>query len=166
LKIAQHIQWIGWPSYSEGLKQYSWADAFAFTSLRDTSGTGLLESLAAGTPIVGVNHQGAHDIMTPQCSIPVSVDSPTMAVEGFKNAIIRLAGDPVLWRRLSEGAVNRTVHFSWERLSDEIDAAYESALCPERSNDKYWPEKRCETVSINRPTLAPLLGGSIRHSSK
>jgi glycosyltransferase involved in cell wall biosynthesis len=166
LKIAQHIQWIGWPSYSEGLKQYSWADAFAFTSLRDTSGTGLLESLAAGTPIVGVNHQGAHDIMTPQCSIPVSVDSPTMAVEGFKNAIIRLAGDPVLWRRLSEGAVNRTVHFSWERLSDEIDAAYESALCPARSDDKYWPENRRETVSMKRPMLAPLLGTVLRQSSK
>ncbi|HBJ38653.1 MAG TPA: hypothetical protein DDZ51_28665 [Planctomycetaceae bacterium] len=166
LKIAEQVQWIGWPSYSEGLKQYRWADAFAFTSLRDTSGTGLLESLAAGTPIIGVDHQGAHDIMTPHCSIPVSVDSPRLAVEGFKNAIFRLSRDPALWRRLSEGAVIRTRQFSWERLSDEIDAAYQQALKPQSSSDEFWPEKQRETVSITQPSLASLFTPALRQSLK
>jgi len=166
LKIAEHVQWIGWPSYTEGLKQYGWADAFAFTSLRDTSGTGLLESLAAGTPIIGVDHQGARDIMSPHCGIPVSVDSPAMAVEGFKQAISRLANDPALWRRLSEGAVNRSHHFSWERLSEEIDSAYQAALGVGQKNTDYWPEDGRETVAIKRPTLAPLLVPTLRQSLK
>lgn len=166
LKIGEHVQWIGWPSYSEGLKQYSWADAFAFTSLRDTSGTGLLESLAAGTPIIGVDHQGAHDIMTPHCSIPVSIDSPALAVEGFTNAIVRLSSDPALWRRLSEGAVNRTRNFSWERLSDEIDAAYRSALRTEQGAEEYWQETRHETGSIKRSTLATVLTPALRQTLK
>jgi glycosyltransferase involved in cell wall biosynthesis len=166
LKIGEHIQWIGWPSYNEGLKHYSRADAFVFTSLRDTSGTGLLESLAAGTPLIGVDHQGAHDIMTLRCSIPVSVDSPSLTVEGLKDAIVRLATDPALWRRLSEGAVNRTRHFSWERLSDEIDAAYRSALTTARNNSEYWPESRCEVVSIKEPKLAAVLAPAMRQSLK
>lgn len=157
MKIAEHVQWIGWPSYTKGLRQYSWADAFAFTSLRDTSGTGLLESLAAGTPIIGVDHQGARDIMSPLCSIPVSVDSPTVAVEGFKGAITRLAGDPVLWRRLSEGAVNRSHHFSWERLSAEIDSAYQAALNPARTAGEHLPESHRAEVSMTRSIFAAQL---------
>lgn len=128
LGIHDHIQWIGWPPYHDGLQQYRWADAFAFTSLRDTSGTGLLESLAAGTPIIGVDHQGARDIMTPQCSIPVAVNNPQAVVMGFQRAIVRLAGDTALWRRLSAGAVQRSGYFSWERLSAQINAAYRNAL--------------------------------------
>jgi glycosyltransferase involved in cell wall biosynthesis len=128
LKISEKIQWIGWPAYHEGLQQYSWADAFAFTSLRDTSGTGLLESLAAGTPVIGIDHQGASDIMTPACSIPIPPTDPTAVVKGFQDAILRLAGDPVLWKRLSEGAVQRADFYSWDRLSEQIDAVYRSAL--------------------------------------
>lgn len=148
LKIAEHVQWIGWPPYAEGLRQYSWADAFAFTSLRDTSGTGLLESLAAGTPIIGLDHQGASDIMSPLCSIPVSVDSPALAVEGFKNAITRLVGDPAHWRRLSEGAVHQANLFSWNRLSEEIDLAYQNALQPVPFKVDNWEENSREPISV------------------
>jgi glycosyltransferase involved in cell wall biosynthesis len=155
LNIGQHVHWIGWPSYNEGLKHYSWADAFAFTSLRDTSGTGLLESLAAGTPIIGLDHQGAHDIMTRQCSIPVPVTDPALAVGGLTNAIVRLAKDPSLWRRLSEGAINRSRHFSWQKLSDEIDLAYQAALNPEQNASGYWPENRHEVAAIEQPAIAP-----------
>lgn len=128
LKISEKVHWIGWPAYHDGLQQYSWADAFAFTSLRDTSGTGLLEALAAGTPIIGIDHQGASDIMAPTCSIPIPPTDPAVVVRGFKDAILRLAGDPELWKRLSEGAVQRGNCFSWDRLSEQVDAAYRSAL--------------------------------------
>jgi glycosyltransferase involved in cell wall biosynthesis len=166
LKIGQNVQWIGWPSYHEGLEQYSWADVFAFTSLRDTSGTGLLESLAAGTPIIGVDHQGAHDIMTRDCSIPISVGSPALVVQGFKDAIVQLAGAPALWRRLSEGAVQRTSHFSWERLSEQIDAAYKEALPLQVVPEEISQADLCESMQT------PLMAGSsrlisgLRHSMK
>lgn len=168
-KIAERVQWIGWPSYFEGLQQYNWADAFAFTSLRDTSGTGLLESLAAGTPIIGLDHQGAHDIMSPLCSIPVSVENPAMAVDGFTNAVSRLASDPELWRRLSEGAVNRARCFSWGQLSHKIDSAYQAALSPKPlsplSGD-FWQESICESIASSPSVYSPPLVPALRQSLK
>ncbi len=124
LHIDQHVEWIGWPDYRDSVAQYAWADAFVFTSLRDTSGTGLLESLAAGTPIIGVDHQGAHDIMTSECALPVAVTEPRETIEGFASAIHRLVADPQLWRRLSSGAQRRSLHYTWDRLSSEIDNVY------------------------------------------
>lgn len=165
-KIADRVQWMGWPSYTVGLSHYEWADAFAFTSLRDTSGTGLLESLAAGTPIIGLDHQGAHDIMTPQCSLPVSVESPAMAVAGFRNAIQRLASDAELWSRLSEGAVNRARHYSWERLSEEIDSAYQAALQPETVSQDCLENRHYETVEVHRSAYSPQLVHVLRQSAE
>ena len=76
LEIEDRLDWVPLPDCGGRDEHYQWADMFAFTSLRDTSGTGLLESLAAGVPIVGLDHQGAHDIMTRDCAMPISVKTP------------------------------------------------------------------------------------------
>lgn len=115
LGIAAHVEWAGWPDYDGQLPHYQWADMFAFTSLRDTSGTGLLEALAAGAVIVGLDHQGAADVMTGKCSIPVVADSPNTAIEGFRWAISRLANDRQLLANLSAHAIDRAREFAWDR---------------------------------------------------
>jgi glycosyltransferase involved in cell wall biosynthesis len=124
LGIADQIEWIPWPTYQETLEYYSWADVFAFTSLRDTSGTGLLEALAAGCPILGLDHQGAKDIMTSECAIPIPTDSWHSAVSGYRDGILRLATDSNEWLRLSHGASQRAKAYVWEGRSDCIDANY------------------------------------------
>lgn len=128
LGIADRIEWLGWPEYRQTLPHYRWADAFAFTSMRDTSGTGLLEALAAGTPIVGVNHQGAADIMTNNCAVPVPVGRPIDTINGFAMGLTRLARDPSEWHRLSEGARARAVHLHWDEQTDALLGWYATAM--------------------------------------
>jgi glycosyltransferase involved in cell wall biosynthesis len=128
LGVADSIEWLGWGTYSELLPHYGWADVFAFTSLRDTSGSGLLEALAAGVPIVGVNHQGAADIMTDDCAIAIPVSRPRETVAAFRDAILALAGDPARLQHLSDGARARATQFQWERHGDFIDRIYSQVL--------------------------------------
>ncbi|WP_197529158.1 glycosyltransferase family 4 protein [Aeoliella mucimassa] len=128
LGVADRIQWIGWPEYADTLPHYEWADAFVFTSLRDTSGTGLLESLAAGTPIVGLDHQGAADIMTSDCAEPIRVDTPRQVSSDIAQAISRLADDPDRWQQMSEAAKLRSSQFRWEELADEMEYTYQQIL--------------------------------------
>jgi glycosyltransferase involved in cell wall biosynthesis len=128
LGIDDHIEWAGWPNYREQLPHYDWADAFAFTSLRDTSGTGLLEALAAGAPILGVDHQGAADVMTDDCAIRIPVTSRAAAVGGFRDAIVRLATDPAELARLSAGAIARAGHYQWDRQGELMRAVYAEAV--------------------------------------
>ncbi len=130
LGVADRIEWLGWPDYRSTLPHYQWADVFAFTSMRDTSGTGLLEALASGTPIVGVDHQGAADIMTPECAVPVAVGAPKDTVRGMAVALTRLAREPDLWRRLSEGARAVAAERLWDGQADVLLGWYESAVAP------------------------------------
>lgn len=128
LGINQLIEWIDWPGYEGTLEHYRWADIFAFTSLRDTSGTGLLEALAAGAPIVGVDHQGAADVMTPECAIPVTVSNPRATTAALAEAITNLAGDSVRLRKLSHGAQRRAADYDWEQRVEFTQSLYQHAL--------------------------------------
>ena len=128
LAIQNRLTWIPLPACASRNEHYLWADVFAFTSLRDTSGTGLLEALAAGAPIVGLDHQGARDIMTEDCAVPIPVDSPQQVIDAIQAALVRLADDSVLLQRLSDGALLRAKKYSWRRLNAEMSDVYAEVL--------------------------------------
>lgn len=128
LGVADRIEWKGWPSYAETLPHYTWADAFVFTSLRDTSGTGLLESIAAGTPIIGLDHQGAADIMTPDSAMPIAVSTPRQVISDLTRAIVTLASDPRLWISKSNAAKLRSKSFLWSHLASRMEDEYQQVL--------------------------------------
>lgn len=149
--VDHSIEWIDWPTYPETLSQYRWADVFAFTSLRDTSGTGLLESLASGTPIIGLDHQGAADIMTSDCAIPIPVINPTKTAAAISTAIAELAADQVHLARLSEGARNRASSFAWEQRSEFTRELYTAAITGKSS--KFTTEMSKQDTWLNVPEL-------------
>ena len=128
LGIEDRIDWVPLPDCTARDEHYQWADVFAFTSLRDTSGTGLLESLAAGVPIVGLDHQGARDIMTPDCAVPIAVETPRQVIADFCRTLVTLAEDSTLLQKLSDGALLRAHKFSWERLHAEMAEVYAELL--------------------------------------
>ena len=128
LGIADRIDWVTLPKIAERDEHYEWADVLAFTSLRDTSGTGLLEALAAGVPIIGLDHQGAKDIMTDDCAVRISVDTPAQTITEIRSAIVRLHDDPQLLQRLGSGALHRARSFQWATLGKEMLATYDQLL--------------------------------------
>lgn len=123
--VAEMITWVGWGDYDQNLPHYRWADAFAFTSLRDTSGTGLLESLAMGTPILGINHQGAADIMTPDCAVPLPATSPAATSKAMAEAIVDLSSDSEKLLHLSRGAQHRAEAYDWGPRVQTTRALYQ-----------------------------------------
>ncbi|MEM6331325.1 MAG: glycosyltransferase family 4 protein [Planctomycetota bacterium] len=128
LGVADRFEWVEWPGYEETLPHYRWADAFAFTSLRDTSGTGLIESLAAGAPIVGLDHQGAGDIMTPQCAKPIPVTRPAESIAAIAAALQTLAGDAGQLAALQRGAQARAAEYDWRLRRGWTAELYARAL--------------------------------------
>ncbi|MCA9238788.1 MAG: glycosyltransferase family 4 protein [Planctomycetales bacterium] len=128
LGIADRTQWVGWGDYPTTLPHYEWADLFVFTSLRDTSGAGLLEALAAGAPIIGLDHQGAADIMSPSCAVPIPLSHPSETIDRIQAAIARLAQDPDRHLRLSRGAQQRAHAFVWRKRVNALENLYSRVL--------------------------------------
>ncbi len=107
LNVEPHCRWLGWLDQEVRKREYLWADLFVFTSLRDTSGTVVLETFAAGTPVVCLDHQGMADIVTKQCGVKIPVTTPREVIAALRDAIVRLHDDRHELARLSRGASER-----------------------------------------------------------
>src|SRR6185369_15691990 len=70
------------------------ADAFVFPALRDSGGSGLLEAMSYGLPVVCCDWGGPAEIVDGDSGIKVSVTSPEAAIQGFVDAFKRLQADP------------------------------------------------------------------------
>lgn len=62
-KIGSKIKFIGKIDYSETSNLYDWADIFVFPSLREASGTVILEAMAHSVPVIAMNLNGARNIL-------------------------------------------------------------------------------------------------------
>lgn len=133
--ITEHAEWCGRLPYEEALKQYLWADVFVFTSLRDTFGTVVLEALSNGVPVICFDHFGAGDAVTDACGIKIPITTPSDAIQGFKDAITRLADNPGELECLSRGAIQRAGEYLWEEKSKRLMSCYRSAIS-QATNDQ------------------------------
>jgi glycosyltransferase involved in cell wall biosynthesis len=104
-------------------KLYQWADVTCVPSLSDPLPTVVLESLLAGTPVVGSGIGG----------IPFMVQSevngllvPPKDPEALSSALARMAHQPGLLRRLREASTPSVFpRFSWARNGEDLIRAIE-----------------------------------------
>lgn len=122
------VDFRGWVTRAQVFEAYREADALAFTSLRDTSGNVVLEAMAAGLPVVYLDHQGARDMGSPEAGIPVPVTTPAESVAGLVAGLRALATDAARYDRLSAGAVEQARRFLWARNGDAVNALYLDVL--------------------------------------
>ncbi len=111
LGLTDRITWHGWLPRSQALDHCRRADVFVFTSLRDTTGTVVLEALAAGAPVICLDHQGAGDIVTEHCGIKIPVTRPIETISHLAKAIAALASDANRIESLSRGALARAAEY-------------------------------------------------------
>jgi glycosyltransferase involved in cell wall biosynthesis len=121
-------KWLGWMDRNKALTRYAWADVLAFTSLRDTSGTVVVEAFSHGVPVVCLDHQGGEDMVTASCGVKIPVMSPRQVVRDLAQALEDLANDPALRLKLREGARRRAELYLWPRLGEEMAEYYDRVL--------------------------------------
>lgn len=136
LGVADRFEWLGWVPYSEARKQLRWADVFAFTSVRETTGTVIIEALDAGLPVITLDHQGARDAITDDCGMRVPTNSVEDAVVAFANALILLARDNELRQVLSDGALRRAREYHIDTKTEVWKTIWSAAIAPKSAESK------------------------------
>jgi glycosyltransferase involved in cell wall biosynthesis len=93
LAISDRVRFLGCLPRTEVLECFRRADAFIFTSLRDSFGSVCLEAMAQGLPIVLLDHQGVRDFVPSEASWKVPPTTPSETVGGLAAAIRQVATD-------------------------------------------------------------------------
>jgi glycosyltransferase involved in cell wall biosynthesis len=142
LGVAEHVRWLGRRPHQEALAEFKKADVFAFTSLRDTSGTVNMEALGAGLPVICVDHQGVRDVVSEECGIKVPVTSRKEIAKGLRDGVLHLAKDGDLRQRLGEAARRRAERYLWSYQGRQLARIYDDVL------QSSGCQRRCEVPPL------------------
>jgi glycosyltransferase involved in cell wall biosynthesis len=112
---------------------YASCDAFVFGSLTETLGLVVLEAMASGLPVIAAPAGGVQDHLRDGVNgVAYAPDDPS----ALARAMVLLAGEYELTRRLSRAARRTAESLSWERELDRLDASYrevcERGVAPDR----------------------------------
>jgi glycosyltransferase involved in cell wall biosynthesis len=118
---------------------FAQSDAFLFTSLSDAFGSVVIEAMAAGLPILTLDHQGVGAMLPDDAVIKIPVGTPEATVAGLADGIARLAASPLLRRSLSVAATAHAARESWPERARRMNEIYRHCL-EARHDDSTVPE--------------------------
>lgn len=118
--------------FDEVTAKYLAADAFIFTSVRDSTGVQVLEAMAYGLPVICLDHQGARVVVPDEGGLRVRPSDLEGTVAGLRRAILALAADGE--SRIAMGRANyeRALEATWPRLAQEVLGVMEEVVEAER----------------------------------
>lgn len=128
LGITDIVDFRGHVSFDEVQSEYQRNDLMLFTSLRDSSGAQLLESMAAGLPIVALDQSGAAQLIGPDRGLLVLADGVEDTVQRWADAIERFAREPELRTRMSHASLEYARSQQWPAKVAEMTAIYKSIV--------------------------------------
>jgi glycosyltransferase involved in cell wall biosynthesis len=124
-KIAPQIRFLGKVPFEEMKDLYSEADIFVFPSLREASGSVILEAMTNGLPVIALELNGAKYIVEQDCGILIPVKDRIQMINDFKNAIIKLWQNNELRYEMGENGRKRVEeNFIWEKRGKMMDKIY------------------------------------------
>jgi glycosyltransferase involved in cell wall biosynthesis len=104
---------------------YANCDAFVFASVTETLGLVVLEAMASGLPVVAVAAGGVRDHLRDGRN---GIACREGDVQGMAAAMVRIATEWGLSRRLAHGARKSVEALSWDREIERLDRSYREVI--------------------------------------
>lgn len=126
LGVADRVDFRGWLPHAEVTRFYREADVFCFPSVREPSGTVVLEAMAHGLPVVVCDYGGPGYAVGDDSGVRLQVTDEGALVAGITDALETFIARPDLIVTMG-GTARRRCHdmFGWEAKLRRVDALYE-----------------------------------------
>jgi glycosyltransferase involved in cell wall biosynthesis len=128
LGVGDRVQFLGHTPWPDMPALFRSADAFLFTSLRDSSGSVVLEAMSQALPIITLNHQGVATLVPSEAGVKIPVTTPAATVAALAKAISQMAASPEMRLRMGEAGWNYARTQTWERRAAEMNDLYEECV--------------------------------------
>lgn len=126
------VTFVGYLAGEELAAAYASGDAFVFPSSTETLGLVLLESMAAGCPVVGANRGGIPDIVTDGVNgCLYEPDGEDGGAASLTAAVLRLLGDQERRQMLSFHARREAEAWGWAGATAQLRRYYRNLLDPQ-----------------------------------
>jgi glycosyltransferase involved in cell wall biosynthesis len=134
LGLGTSVTFHGFVPQAELSTLLSRCDALVMTSLHDCGGAVVLEAMALGLPVLATRWGGPADYLDETCGILIEPHSPELLTQGMTRAMVELAKDEGLRRRLGEAGRRKVeCEYDWEKKIDRILRIYERVIAGRRT---------------------------------
>lgn len=129
LGVSERIEFSGWLFPAECARRVARSDILVLPSLAECGGAVLLEAMAVEVPVIATRWGGPAEYVDETCGILIEPGSRQSFVHDLTEAILRLAREPQLRRRLGgAGRLRIERHFGWKQRVDRILEIYERTV--------------------------------------
>ncbi len=139
LGVENAVKFLGFLDQPELVEVYNAGKVFAITSTSDTQSMVMMQAMACGIPVVGVNARALPEYINETNGFIVDPGDPTALAE----RLVAVLKDPKLEATLGAGGRKTALQFSPERIADRWEAIYRAAI------DRHG-ERRARERSGNR----------------
>lgn len=121
----ERVTFTGKISGDEMNKQYEDADVFVFPSLRETTGTVIVEAMSHGLPVICLNQGGGALVVNDGCGYVITVESKEKCIQAFKNAMIDCIEQPDHIMKMGKAAYERINEcYTWQKKCADMEKVY------------------------------------------
>ncbi|HBB35727.1 MAG TPA: glycosyl transferase family 1 [Cyanobacteria bacterium UBA8803] len=134
LGIASQVKFWGKLPRDETLRKLGECHVLVHPSLHDSGGTGCLEAMLAGRPVICLDLGGPAILIAQETGYKIPAQDPERAVQDLAESMTRLALDPKLRVSLGQAAQKRGSEiFSWNVKGKFYNQLYEEILAKRTS---------------------------------
>jgi glycosyltransferase involved in cell wall biosynthesis len=126
------VRFAGWLPQRDCAESLLDADCLVLPSILECGGAVVLEAMSMGKPVIATAWGGPLDYLDATCGVLVPPHGPQQLVEGFVQAMVRLANAPS--ERESMGRAGRAKvqrDYDWEIKADRMLELYQAARLPQ-----------------------------------
>jgi glycosyltransferase involved in cell wall biosynthesis len=134
LHVEDSIKFLGFVDHPTLCQAYNAADIFGITSTDDTQSLVMMQAMAAGLPVIGVNARGLPEYINAENGYVVEPNNEAAVAE----KAIYLFTHPAIAKKLGAGARTYAEEFSEEKIAERWEEIYKTTI-----ND-YNKEKRSQ----------------------
>ncbi|HNP27954.1 MAG TPA: glycosyltransferase [Nitrospirales bacterium] len=119
------VVFCGRLSRREALQKIKSCHVLVHPSLHDSGSFVCLESMAAGKPVICLNHGGPSSIVTPETGIKIVPTDELQTIKDLAKAMVCLTKNNALRERMGQHARSRVIkEFTWERKAEQFHQHY------------------------------------------
>jgi len=104
------------------------AHMHVITSISEGNPTVIWESMSYGVPTLSLDHCGMHDTIDEESGIRIPIHSYEQCVKDIAKTIDKLLGNPNRFKQLSDGVVNRSKQYTWDKREKVLLDCYQKTI--------------------------------------
>lgn len=121
--LADNIEFAGRVDAQYMPELYKKNDLYVSATMQEGMSNAMLEAMASGLPIITTKCEGLEELINDN-----GIVVETAEAENIANAILAIASDKILHKKMSAAARKKAEDFTWKKVAEQYTELYEKAV--------------------------------------